>query len=723
MAERPTAVPRQVLLFTTRLSAAMKSLRMYPSTSDIPGRTAHEALEALEKVLEEEVYLEFGVTRGGLVFAGSAVFPGSQHLQSFARELYLRNLATVRFDRGITPGEMLRFLELINTLPETLVAQGGIGYRLSESGIGCISVTEGATLIVDAVLPDDSGELVTPGPDEDPESPAPEDIGQLLTEAGAGQTRDRRVLMRVLRDRRAVAKYLRDAREHQPEESVEELARRVALIARVTHDDSLPERAEVVDVIAEAIMELDPTERGGLYESYLLEQGRLDDAIAATIERLGVDEVVDSILSQIEETSEALKGLSRAVRNLALMNVSAEKDTVLDLAVTKLRAKGFSEGFVQELGDKVAPSRMTGADQRPRAGSGPVETVLRLVDMAPDSSKAFAYDDSVEPLRAEAAGGMTDGDVILALVTLAALETREEEFLAIVSMLEDSVSVLVDVAEADVVADVAEALAAAAAVPEVSQEYRERMMGVVHSLAGPESLGRIMVALRSCRPGSAEYLAYRRLFDVLGESAVDPLLEILADERDMPARKMLVDLLSSKALDHIPKFGARLADHRWYFVRNIVSILASTRSPAALPFLERTLRHGDARVRRETIRGLSVIPGARAVSMLTAALDDADSRNVQAAVRCLGLVGAVSSVPALEQVALGTGAGDRTGAVRVEAIRALARLGSQTSVVLMRGLARKRRLFGSGPPREVREAALEALQALPEAVAESGVDS
>lgn len=109
--------------------------------------------------------------------------------------------------------------------------------------------------------------------------------------------------------------------------------------------------------------------------------------------------------------------------------------------------------------------------------------------------------------------------------------------------------------------------------------------------------------------------------------------------------------------------------------------------------------------------------------MLTAALDDADSRNVQAAVRCLGLAGAVSSVPALEQVALGTGAGDRTGAVRVEAIRALARLGSQTSVVLMRGLARKRRLFGSGPPREVREAALEALQALPEAVAESGVDS
>ena len=47
MAVRPTAVPRQVLLFTTRLSTAMKSLRIYPAGSDIPRKNAQEALDIL----------------------------------------------------------------------------------------------------------------------------------------------------------------------------------------------------------------------------------------------------------------------------------------------------------------------------------------------------------------------------------------------------------------------------------------------------------------------------------------------------------------------------------------------------------------------------------------------------------------------------------------------------------------------------------------------------
>ena len=73
--------------------------------------------------------------------------------------------------------------------------------------------------------------------------------------------------------------------------------------------------------------------------------------------------------------------------------------------------------------------------------------------------------------------------------------------------------------------------------------------------------------------GSAEYEAARRLIDLLGGRALSPLLENLADEPDMAARKSLVDLLSTMAQDHIPKLGACVSDSRWYFVRNVVAIL------------------------------------------------------------------------------------------------------------------------------------------------------
>jgi len=341
--------------------------------------------------------------------------------------------------------------------------------------------------------------------------------------------------------------------------------------------------------------------------------------------------------------------------------------------------------------------------------------------MAPDASDVFIYDDAVEPLRAEAARGTTDGDVISALVAIATMETRDQEFSAIMSMLEDSVGVLVDAHEADVAADVAESLSAVAAGPDVTPEHRERMLRVVNSIASPESLARVTTALRRYRSDSAEYLACRRLLGVLGASMIDPLLEVLADEQDMSARKALIDLISSSAHDYIPALGARLTDHRWYLVRNVVAILGTTRSTEALPFLQRTLRHSDARVRRETIRGLAAIRGPMADSILAAALNDADAQNVQAAARYLGLVGARSSVAGLEQLALGESLGNHETPARVEAIGALAKLGSPTSVPVLTELARKHGLFGGGPPREVRDAALAALPALTSADTRTGV--
>jgi HEAT repeat protein len=717
-----TVVPRRILLFTTRLSTAMKSLRIYPSGSDIPRRNALEVLEVLKETPANEEYVELGVTRNGLTFEGATVFPRSQGFQSFARDFYKRNLAAIRFHRGVTPEEILRFLSLIIMPAEQLAAQGGMEPSLSELGIVNITVTEAATRIVETVLPGGLEFIDQYDIPDHLEVPTDMTVDEVLEEAGGDQTRDKRVLMRVLRDRRAVAKYLREARTREPEDSLGEVARRVLAMARNTRDELPADQAAVLDVIAEAIMELNPEERGDLYESHLLEEGRMDDAIAAIIDRLGVEEVVNCILNEIEETPAALTGLSRAVRNLALMNVSADRDSVLELAVTKMRARGFSEVYIEEMEAEVAPARITGTETRRRT-AGPIDTMLRLVDMAPDASDVFVYEDAVEPLREEAARGTTDGDIISALVAVATLESRDDEFAAIMSMLEDSVGVLVDSHEADVAADVAEALSAVAAGPNVLPDHRDRMLKVVNSIASPESLARVTTALRRYSSDSAEYLACRRLLGVLGESMIDPLLEVLAGEEDMSARKALIELISSSAHDYIPELGARLKDSRWYLVRNVVAILASTHKQEVVPLLQRTLRHADVRVRRETIRGLAGIRVALADSVIASALDDVDAQNVQAAARHLGMIGARSAAPALEKVALGTSLGNHDIPARVEAIGALAKIGEPSSVEVMHTLTRKQGLFGGGRDKEVRAAAAAALQVLERAVTGSKVDS
>lgn len=708
-------VPKPVSLFVIRLSSAMKALRLYPSGSDIPRHSAQDALDALRDALDHEEFLELEVGRDGLHYGGVSVFPRSESFATFAREFYKRNLAGVRFQGSATPDEILRFLSLIIAPPEQVAAQGGLETGLAELGVVNIAVTETATRIVDTNIPGidawDAGEDM-----EIDEADAEKTIEELIEEAGADQARDKRLLMRVLRDRRVVAAYLQEARERNPEEGIKDLSERIVTLARTARYELPEERASLLSVIAEAILELQPQDRGELYQDHLLELAKRDEELATVIRELGVEEVVNAILGQIDETPEALSGLSRAVRNLALMNVSSSKETVLNLAVSNMRASGFSESAVEEVAQEAAPRSIVGMAQFRTARPKPLETVLRLVDMTPDGSDVFVFDESVDPLREEAARGTSDGDVIESLVAVATLEKRPEPFSAVMSMLEDSVGYLIESQEADVAADVAEALTAASNDPALPEPHRARMAKVVQSIARPESLANVTSALRRYRPDSPEYAACRRLLAVLGETMIDPLLEVLAEETDMAARKALIELISLSARNYIPELGARLGDRRWYLVRNVVAILATTRSPDALTYLQRTLRHSDTRVRRETIRGLAAIRVAMADSMLAAALEDEDAQNVQLAERYIGSLGCRSAVPALEQVARGVGRGNREPAVRIDAIEALARIGEPSSVAVLQEVARKHGIFGSGKEKDVRAAAAGAVTYLESAL-------
>jgi hypothetical protein len=717
---KPPSVPKPVEIFIVRLSAAAKSLRLYPENSELPRRSAAEVVEALREALHGEPSLILGVSREGLVYDGTVAFPKSESFRGFAQEFYKRNLSDVRFDSATTADDIIRFLSLAVKSAEEVASLGGFEAALWQLAVSNVAVTEAATRVVDANLPGSlpatASQPVAGESEEESKS-----VEEILREEGAAQTRDRRVLMRVLRDRRAVAAYLRGSRQQDGNgtggpggagSTVKDLAERIATLAATTRDELPSEQAAVLGVIAEAIIDLQPSERGELYETSLLEEARRDEAIAQIINDLGVDEVVNSILAEIDETPEALGGLSRAVRNLALINVSSPKEEVLDLAVEKMRAKGLTEQFVSEFMEAVAPTHLTGADQQSSREFKPVETVLRLVDMTPDSSNVFVYDDAVEPLRNESIRGTTDGDVLAVLVTVARLETRDEEFSQVMGMLDESVGYLVDAEEADVAADVAEALNAAASDPGVTKEHRDRFGSTVQMIAKPDSIRKVTSALRRYKPDSPEYIACRRLIGVLGATMIDSLLEVLAEESDMAARKALVELISTNARGYIPELGARLGDRRWFLVRNVVAILGSTKSPEALNYLQRTLRHPDARVRRETIRGLAAIRVPSADTMLLSGLTDDDPQNVQMAARFLGSFGCRAAVPALLEAARGEGRGSRVPATRVQAIEALARINDPDSRPLLEDLARKRGFFGGGRDREIRDAAAAALQAM-----------
>lgn len=707
----PAAIERLV----KQLNVAYKAVKLYPLTSAIPRETSEAAATTLHQILERLPTVTLQVTKDGLFHEDLPVYPDNAGFAAFAREFYSRNLAEVRFHTGCTQGDIVGFLAVLDTAPDVIAASGGFEAAMWEHGVSGITIAEAAARIVD----------LSPGEEDEEETEAEEGTGiawpptstaidAMLEGAVAGRPRDQRLLVRVLRDPQIVARYLRETATGRGTAPVEsDLTTRIGALAHVVQFELPEDQAGLFRSIADAVLGLEPELRRDLTGVRLLDEARRDDAVATVIRQMSLDEVFETLLHNVEESEETRNGLTRAIRNLALINMSSSRREIVQKAGEAMRESGLSESFTASVVESVTPAKLT-VHERPRTSdTAPVESILRLVELEPEREARQDGDEAYLALRAEASRGTTDGDVIAALVALVTIEHRAEQFASIMSLLEDSMGLLIDQQEFEVAANAAEGLLRVADDTEyLNDEQRMRARQAVETLGQPESMRKITAALRVYRADSAENAACRRLLSLLGDQTLPAMLEVLAAEPDMAARKAIIDLLAGIADRFIPELGMRLTDHRWYFVRNVVVILGTTRDPKVLGYLDRTLHHADARVRRETIRALAGVRDPRADQLLAAALSDEDEQNVQLAARYLGALKCRDAVPALIDVARGVGRGNRENAPRIEAIESLGRIGSPEALPVLTEFAKQRILLRGGRTRELRAAAESALREL-----------
>jgi HEAT repeat protein len=698
------AVPPIIERFVKSLVVTAKAVTLYPPASNIPLQTAEDASAVLREALQKRSQLRLAVTKNALLYHDEPLFSGNAAYSAFAFELYNRHLAEVRFHSGTQPRDLVAFLSVLKYEPAEIEAAGGIEARLWDQGVGSITVTETQVTLVD-------GTQLAGGA---PEAPAmsQDELDEAVAAAYGGSGRDRIAIARFVGDPPAVARYLTGVMSEAGEgpRAAGERFSELAEVARETA--SAEDRGRLLTSLGAALAELDPGLRRELLFNELLPEARTNESLAELLRELDLDEVCRLLVEDMDESQVSQEGLARAIRTLAQISM-ADRDDVVAAAGAAMHGAGVSAGFVSGVFEMAAPSHVT---VRERAGASrqaerPAEAIFRLMDLAPTPQRETAADD--EPGRAvlaeEARRGITDGDVIMALVSLVTFDIREQQFASTMSMLEDSLDLLVSRGEIDIAADAADALRTAAENPSLAPEQKERLRRAVGRLGKPADVRAVAHALRLHDEGSVEHESARRLLDALGPLAIEPLLEQLADESDMGARKALVDLLTEMAPDYIAELGAHVSDPRWFVVRNVVSALGPTHSSAALPYLERTLHHREPRVRREVIRALSGIHDRVADEMLIVALSDDDAQNVQLAARYLGVTGVAAAVPALEQVARGDGRGSRDTGPRVEAIEALGKLGAAEALPTLETIASKRSIIGGGRARELRTAAEHAI--------------
>ncbi|MDP2233680.1 MAG: HEAT repeat domain-containing protein, partial [Actinomycetota bacterium] len=644
-------VPPVIERFVKQLIITLKAVLLYPPASSIPRENASEAADTLRQVLQRMPEVRFGVTKEALLYEGIPVFPGRAAYEAFAQELYNRNLADVRFHAGTSATDIIAFLTILKHSPSEVADAGGFEGRLWEQGVDTITVSQAFVKIVDAPEGESEAETTELPPMNSDE------IDELLAAAYGGRPRDQRMLVRVMEDSSAMCSYLAETmsgRGRSPEEMLAGV--RTTELAHFIAKQDPRKRPALYRSLADAVMSLEPDTRRVLLTERLLPEGRTDDAVASVVRQMDVDRLCRVLADSLEAGEIPRDGVARAIRNLAMISMS-DREEVVNAAGAALLGDGFGEGDIASILEMAAPSKL---EVRERAKGAieeeqPVDTIFKLMDLAPAGStrNLVEYDAGVEALREESRRGIADGDVIGALVTLVTIDPREEQFASMMAMVEDSLDLLLERGELEVAADAAAALRSASDNEALNAAQRARVTKALAKFANSDDMREIHRALRNFKSGTLEHDAARRLLGTLGMLALQPLLELLADEPDMSARKAMVDTLSAMAAEYVPELGEHITDSRWFFVRNVVNILGSTKRPNILYYLERTLRHNDARVRRETIRAIAGVNDRLAVEMLIAGLDDDDAQNVQLAARYLGVSDERGGVRALESVARG----------------------------------------------------------------------
>lgn len=211
----------------------------------------------------------------------------------------------------------------------------------------------------------------------------------------------------------------------------------------------------------------------------------------------------------------------------------------------------------------------------------------------------------------------------------------------------------------------------------------------------------IVARLGSTRDEGGRLRLIRTISRIGGEGAL-ALTDALGEARDRFERRAYMDAMVALGPQGLEMAQQMVDDPRWYVVRNGVTLLGELGGEGAVSYLTAALANGDSRVRRETVLSLGKVGGTDAEQLLLGMLGDGERDVRSVACRALGVLRSGRAYRPLLRILK-----DDDPDVQIECLRALGQIGDPGAVPQVE----KRALGGFfyRPSREIRMAAFRAL--------------
>ena len=205
--------------------------------------------------------------------------------------------------------------------------------------------------------------------------------------------------------------------------------------------------------------------------------------------------------------------------------------------------------------------------------------------------------------------------------------------------------------------------------------FRERFFRTV---SRPEFLEEVINGVKIW--GKSRYDDISALIRAIGAPFVEPLLGRLAVEEKISFRRFFIDRLADLGPSARNSLLARLGDTRWYFVRNILTILRLMNDPSVAAHLRPLLKHSNQIICQEALRTLQHFGDPAADRQIAGGLDSGDRKVQLAAITHARKSRSPEVFRSLLAIVVRTGLSPADIELRCAAVQALGEMGNPAAL-------------------------------------------
>lgn len=616
-------------------------LRLYGARNANVRQTSDRLLRFLEQQFAATEEVTLYVAGQGFLLENGFIDRSNESFAKFANRLFLHGIASLSLCRGISAQEIHDFLSLVSRKPAETWEEGGIEKCLHRRGIGHLTVREmdeGDLLLVDEMSDADRNRSQAGG------SALWEDFARsLLHGLHLGSTGESSDLLSPAALAERIGEFLQQSAAEVKQGLIREAGR---FLASLAHEKMRIYRAAALSDLVSFVNGLPPD----LCRMFLENAFHLH---------------LDADLSE-----GLLRGLSDRVVLDAFRNATVGSAYTPPVVLKLL-------GRIARERELIDPASLPSADAEPEAATAKIGELFRGDDF--DKYVPKAYQGALLGIvRAEG----------LPAATTAALEElkRTLEPHAVEHHLGE---ILLDILRTP---------------PDLKHldGLRSNLRGTLDFYLGIRSYRMIRMLYERCRSEEAGDVFAAEVDEILGsprfvstalddlrlldreqsgvlweliyalkEPFVEPLLDRLGTETDRSLRQSYLKALVKFGHLSVAPAVARLADQRWYVLRNMLCLLYELGDPAALPEIRACLSHPHPKVRQEALRTCLALKDERAASVLLTALGAKSAAELIPAINLAGLTRDPRVVARLLELLQGGTLFDYQTEVKRAAVRAL----------------------------------------------------